>query len=231
MPPVPRIPHRIGSLIAVPTRLTSLSTSRVARTRHGEPLESEMVQLPQPIETPRLVLRPFVPSDLDDLASILADESVNRYLYREPCNARRDCSRHWTSASMPLTTPEESKIFASPSLYRRHNRLIGHFMLHWNEDVHHQGEMGGSLQPRLSRSGVRERGVRSTARSRLYSITTFTASVGDATGATRASVRSLEKAGLRQEAHFVENEFVKGEWTDEIVLAILQSEWRAAQGL
>ena len=29
----------------------------------------------------------------------------------------------------------------------------------------------------------------------------------------------------------MENEFVKGEWTDEVVLAILQSEWRAAQRL
>jgi RimJ/RimL family protein N-acetyltransferase len=31
--------------------------------------------------------------------------------------------------------------------------------------------------------------------------------------------------GLREEAHFIENEFVKGEWTDEIVMAIRKSEW------
>ncbi len=54
---------------------------------------------------------------------------------------------------------------------------------------------------------------------------------GRCDGRNAASVRSLQKAGLREEAHFVENEFVKGEWTDEIVLAILQSEWRAAQRL
>jgi RimJ/RimL family protein N-acetyltransferase len=31
---------------------------------------------------------------------------------------------------------------------------------------------------------------------------------------------------MRREAHLRENEFVKGEWTDELVYAILASEWR-----
>ena len=32
----------------------------------------------------------------------------------------------------------------------------------------------------------------------------------------------------RREAHLVENEWVKGEWTDEVVCALLDREWRAA---
>ena len=31
---------------------------------------------------------------------------------------------------------------------------------------------------------------------------------------------------MRREAHFLQNEFLKGEWTDEIVYAVLASEWR-----
>jgi RimJ/RimL family protein N-acetyltransferase len=53
--------------------------------------------------------------------------------------------------------------------------------------------------------------------------------VGRCDGRNAPSIRSLEKAGLRQEAHFVENEFVKGEWTDEIVLAILRRDWVATK--
>ncbi len=33
---------------------------------------------------------------------------------------------------------------------------------------------------------------------------------------------------MRLEAHFVENVFVKGEWQDEMIYAILEREWRAA---
>jgi RimJ/RimL family protein N-acetyltransferase len=35
---------------------------------------------------------------------------------------------------------------------------------------------------------------------------------------------------MRQEALFLENEYVKGEWTDELVYAILAPEWRARIG-
>jgi RimJ/RimL family protein N-acetyltransferase len=45
-----------------------------------------------------------------------------------------------------------------------------------------------------------------------------------------ASIRVLEKLGMRREAHLVENVFVKGEWQDELDYAILEREWRAAGG-
>jgi RimJ/RimL family protein N-acetyltransferase len=31
---------------------------------------------------------------------------------------------------------------------------------------------------------------------------------------------------MRREAHFAENEWVKGEWQSEVVYAILDREWR-----
>ena len=40
----------------------------------------------------------------------------------------------------------------------------------------------------------------------------------------------FERLGLRREAHLVENELVKGEWTDELVYALLEHEWRALTG-
>ena len=40
-----------------------------------------------------------------------------------------------------------------------------------------------------------------------------------------ASARVLRKLGMRQEAHLIENEFVKGEWQSELIFAILRDEW------
>jgi RimJ/RimL family protein N-acetyltransferase len=42
-----------------------------------------------------------------------------------------------------------------------------------------------------------------------------------------ASARVLEKLGMRLEAHFVENEWVKGEWQSELVYAVFDREWTA----
>ena len=44
------------------------------------------------------------------------------------------------------------------------------------------------------------------------------------------SAALAERLGFRREAHYVENEYVKGEWTDEVVYATLEHEWRARIG-
>jgi RimJ/RimL family protein N-acetyltransferase len=51
--------------------------------------------------------------------------------------------------------------------------------------------------------------------------------VGRLDARNTASARVLEKLGMRREAHFVSNEYLKGEWTDELVYALLDEEWRA----
>ena len=42
-----------------------------------------------------------------------------------------------------------------------------------------------------------------------------------------ASVRVMERIGMRREAHLIETRFVKGEWVSDLVHAILAAEWRA----
>ncbi|HTT59885.1 MAG TPA: GNAT family N-acetyltransferase [Acidimicrobiales bacterium] len=185
-----------------------------------------MVQLAQPKETARLVLRSFQANDLDDLAAIFADVSVNRFLYTEP-RSRDETARALDKRLGVVSEPDEDTILRVAVALPTTNRLVGDFMLRWSEDVHRQGEVGGSLHP-----DVHGRGYASEVYEALLEIA-FTRYdqhrvCGRCDARNAPSVRSLEKVGLRREAHFVENEFVKGEWTDEIVLAILQNEWRAA---
>ena len=40
-----------------------------------------------------------------------------------------------------------------------------------------------------------------------------------------ASAALLRRLGMRQEAHFRQNEMFKGEWGDVLVFAILRNEW------
>lgn len=44
-----------------------------------------------------------------------------------------------------------------------------------------------------------------------------------------ASWQLLERLGLRREAHHVSSEFVTGEWSDELVYAVLDHEWRGVE--
>jgi RimJ/RimL family protein N-acetyltransferase len=47
----------------------------------------------------------------------------------------------------------------------------------------------------------------------------------DVDARNRSSLRVAEKLGMRREAHFVENAWVKGEWTDSVIYALLAREW------
>jgi aminoglycoside 6'-N-acetyltransferase len=40
----------------------------------------------------------------------------------------------------------------------------------------------------------------------------------------------MEKLGMRKEAHFVENEWVKGEWQSDATYAMLDREWLLVRG-
>jgi RimJ/RimL family protein N-acetyltransferase len=42
-----------------------------------------------------------------------------------------------------------------------------------------------------------------------------------------ACIAVLERVGMRQEAHFRESLWLKGEWVDDMVFGILASEWES----
>jgi RimJ/RimL family protein N-acetyltransferase len=186
-----------------------------------------MAQLAETIETPRLLIRNFESGDLDVLAEILGDESVNRFLYTQARTHDESVAALATRMSTSGEDDEDQLLRVAVEL-KDPRVLIGDFMLRWRNDVHRQGEFGGSLHPRYHGQGFATevyRGLLELAFDRhdLHRV------YGQCDARNIASVRSLEKAGLRREAHLVENEYVKGEWTDEIVLAILQREWRATE--
>lgn len=182
-----------------------------------------MVQLSRTRPTARLHLRRFESSDLDDLAAILADNGVNRYLYTEPRDreATRNLLQSWIE--IPRDADVDNRLHVAVELQTT-NRVIGDFMLRWVVNEHRQGEMGGSLHPAFFRQGFAAE-VYEELLTLAFTEYGLRRVVGRCDARNTASVRSLEKAGLRQEAHFVENEFVKGEWTDEIVLAIRKDQW------
>ena len=158
--------------------------------------------------------------------SSYADESVNRYLYSEP----RDRDETFVALERRIehdeAVAEDNALLIAVEL-RETSQLIGDFMLHWNEDVHRQGEIGGSLHPDHHGKGYASE-IYVALLELAFSTYGLHRVVGRCDARNSASIRSLEKAGLRREAHFIENEFVKGEWTDEVVLAIRAGAWGAS---
>ncbi|MFG1678818.1 GNAT family N-acetyltransferase [Nonomuraea sp. NPDC049269] len=176
-----------------------------------------------PIITSRLLLRPFTPDDLHALHAYESRPEVARYLYWEP----RDLDTVRTFLEKKITRVallDEGDALDIAITLRESGELIGNGVLIWTSKQHRQGEIGYILHPDHHRHGYAPEAARELLRLgfeelHLHRIT------GRIDARNTASARVLEKLGMRREAHLIDNEQVKGEWTSEVIYAMLESEW------
>jgi RimJ/RimL family protein N-acetyltransferase len=178
-----------------------------------------------PIRTGRLLLRPYAHADADAVYAYMRLPEVHRYLYSEPRSRPEVEALVAERADAGRLTKEGQAICLVADLAQT-GELVGDCMLFWRSEEHEQGEVGYVFSPAYHGRGLATEAVGALLRLGfeglgLHRIT------GRLDARNTPSARVLERAGLRREAHLVENEFVKGEWTDEMIYAMLRSEWEA----
>ncbi len=105
-------------------------------------------------------------------------------------------------------------------------RAIGEFMLRLKSLESRQGEIGWSLHADAQGRGFATEAAREMLRIGFDELGLHRIVAGcDSRNA--ASLRVMERLGMRREAEFVDYEYFKGEWASEVVCAMLESEWRA----
>lgn len=171
------------------------------------------------------MLRPFQDEDLDALHAIHGRPDVARYLYWEP-RSRGETAEMLARMKAMTGIGDDGEALRLAGLRRDSGELIGDFSLRLASWEHRQGEIGFVMHPDhhghgyateaslvVLRLGFEEYG--------LHRI------IGRCDARNTPSARLMERLGMRREAHFRENELVKGEWTDELVYAMLAAEWNA----
>lgn len=188
-------------------------------------LTSDLLDLP--IRTERLMLRLYREDDLDDVYAIQSRPDVTRYLYWGPRN--RDQARE--SLRMKIASNRlraEGDNLTLAVVLPKTDTVIGDVLLIWLSGEHRQGEIGYIFHPDHGGRGYATEAARVMLRLGFAGLGLHRI-IGRIDGRNTASARVLERLGMRREAHLVENELVKGEWTDEVSYAILDREWRAGQ--
>ena len=178
-----------------------------------------------PIRTERLVLRPFVEDDFGALQDLYGRPEVVRWLYWEPLEA--DGVRELLDRIKPMTGfSDETDALRLAITLPDAGAAIGDVSLRRLSREHAQGEIGFTLLPAHQGNGYATEASLALLRygfedQGLHRI------VGRAELRNDASVRVLERLGMRREAELHENEWVKGEWQGEVVYAMLAAEWAA----
>lgn len=178
-----------------------------------------------PIQTARLLLRPLVASDLDAVHDYRSLPAVTRYLY-EPPSSRDETSQWLAKRSTETALTAEGQALCLGVEERDSGQLVGDVVLFWRSAAHQQGEVGYVFNPRYAGRGLATEASQAMLRLAFDGLGLHRV-CGRCDGRNTASCRVLERLGMRREAHLVENELVKGEWTDEVVYGMLRSEWAA----
>jgi len=181
-----------------------------------------------PLQTERLLLRPFTAGDLDALLAIQSRDDVTRYLYWDPRTAaevREVLDRKVRSTAIVA----EGDNLSLAAVLRESGELIGDCSLRWLSAEHRQAEIGFIFHPDHHGQGYATEAAAALLALAFDGLRVHRV-IGRLEARNTASARVLERLGMRKEAHLVENEHVKGEWQSEIVYAQLEREWASRRG-
>lgn len=176
-----------------------------------------------PLYTDRLVLRRLVLADADALAAYRSLPEVARYQSWRPATSQEVRALiGQLDALAPLTPGQWFQIGISR---RDSNALLGDCAIHASAQEPRQVELGITLAPaaqgqgfaREALGGLLEYLFTQTPTHRVY------CSVDPR---NLPCLKLLAGVGMRQEAHLRQSLWLHGEWVDDMIFAVLKSEWR-----
>jgi RimJ/RimL family protein N-acetyltransferase len=174
------------------------------------------------LESERLILRRFRDSDLAPFVAYRNDPEVARYQSWDSFDEReaRAFIREMASAQPGL--PGDWFQFAVES--KEIGTLIGDCALQIDGQEPYRAEIGFTLAREHQGEGFASEAVSCLLDYAFASLELHRVfAIADCRN--EPSWTLLERLGLRQEGHFLENVWFKGEWSDEYLYAVLQDEW------
>jgi RimJ/RimL family protein N-acetyltransferase len=105
-------------------------------------------------------------------------------------------------------------------------KVVGDFALTFNIPEHLQGEVGFNFNQGYTGRGLATRGLAAALGFGFVQLGLHRITAAAFTENERAW-RLMERVGMRREAHFVQDGFVRGRWVDVFGYAMLADEWTA----
>ena len=181
-----------------------------------------------PIQTSRLIVRPFEAADVDDIYAYHSRPEVSQYLYWD-ARDRSEVEEVLKKRMASNTFQQEGDNLVLAVELNQKGTVIGDLYLMWRSQAHQQAEIGFIFNPDYKGQGYATEasevllalGFGEFGFHRIY---------GRCDARNVASYKLMERLGMRQEAHFIHIELFKGEWGDELFYAILEDEWRERSG-
>lgn len=172
--------------------------------------------------TRRLNIRPYKPSDCEAVYEIYRNEKTCRYLLHEP----------WTSASKDeafqkkLKANQLTEDTAISLACELDQTVIGDISIAYTE-MRDTVEIGYVFNEKCSGKGYATEALNAVI-DYLFNGLNIHRIQANLDARNQASAKLCERVGMRQEAHFIQDYWNKGQWTDSFVYGMLQSDFKKA---
>jgi aminoglycoside 6'-N-acetyltransferase len=179
-----------------------------------------------PLETIRLILRPFRETDAQAFSDYRSDPQVALYQgWAAPYPLEQAVE---FVAEMVAKNPGQPGQWYQIALERKEDsRLIGDCSFHLNEDGR-QAEIGFTLASSAQGQGYAAEAVDCLLKA-LFGDLQLHRVFANVDPANTRSINLLTRLGFRDEGCFRQSMWLKGEWVDEQWYALLREEWLAAR--
>ncbi|HEX5596569.1 MAG TPA: GNAT family protein [Micromonosporaceae bacterium] len=187
---------------------------------------TQSVLRPQyPIRTERLLLRPLTADDVDALLAYRSRPDVCRYVPFEPMT-REVINERLATVWARHELTDEGQSLTLGVVEAKTDELVGDVVLFWHSRLHGGGELGYVVNPDFGGSGYATEAARAVLALGFEELGLHRI-VARIEERNEPSARLARRLGMRQEARLVQNELFKGEWSTELVFAMLADEWPA----
>jgi RimJ/RimL family protein N-acetyltransferase len=186
-----------------------------------------VILLFDPIESSRLLLRPFKTADCESVLEYQSNPQVVRHV---PWIVR-DASMVEEALAKAINQTKllRQGDYLSLALVRKSDgRLVGQMNAMFVSEKDQCGEIGYVVNPIFSRQGFATEASRALVTA-MFDSKQFRRVIARFDDRNLASRGVVEKLGFREEAHFIMDGFFKGEWISTFIYATLRDEWTKSQ--
>ena len=175
-----------------------------------------------PLETPRLILRRFRESDLAPFHAYRSDPEIEKYQGWGEFTLE-DARRFIASQGEGDPGAPGAHVQTAIEL-KSTGEMVGDVYVYTPENEPEQARLGFSIATAHQRHGYATEAVTAMLDYMFGPLNKHRVGAG-ADAENSASIALMERLGMRREAHFIQSAWYRGQWTDEVQYAILQSEW------
>lgn len=169
------------------------------------------------LETKRLLIRPFYEMDYSDLYEIYSKEAVCKYLLIEPWkkNNKERFNKKVSNNHLDIHSTLNLAV-------QLNNKVIGDIQV-WYTEMKETVEIGYVFNPQFHHNGYAKESVRAVIEElfKTYKIHRIQTNLD---ARNLPSAKLCESVGMRKEAHFIQDYWNKGEWTDSIMYGMIISD-------